>query len=75
MAPWVPTCVECGVDDNPCRCKVVGPSLALLLMLAVAVLAWPIGAMLYLCDRSKGRRLMAHPVSVVYPSVNHLIPF
>ncbi|KAH7439933.1 hypothetical protein KP509_04G082800 [Ceratopteris richardii] len=72
--PWVPTCVECGVSDNPCRCKIFGPTLALAALSVVAVFAWPIGGIVYLVNRSKGRELMGLPVDRVYPAVNSAIP-
>ncbi|RAH87466.1 hypothetical protein BO86DRAFT_3847 [Aspergillus japonicus CBS 114.51] len=27
--PILPICFQCGTDQNPCRCKVVGPTLVL----------------------------------------------
>ncbi|KAJ5493282.1 hypothetical protein N7539_002028 [Penicillium diatomitis] len=28
---FFPICIQCGTDQNPCRCKVVGPTLGHLL--------------------------------------------
>ncbi|KAJ3695331.1 hypothetical protein LUZ60_000708 [Juncus effusus] len=71
---FVPVCVECGTRSNPCRCKVVGPTLGFLALAVSALVEWPVGAIVYLFKHEKGRRIMAHPVSVVYPSVSNSIP-
>ncbi|ONI17434.1 hypothetical protein PRUPE_3G158900 [Prunus persica] len=60
-------CVQCGTRSNPCRCKVVGPTLGCLCFLGAAIIEWPIGACVYLFKHVKGRRIMAHPATVVYP--------
>ncbi|XP_011622765.1 uncharacterized protein LOC105420519 [Amborella trichopoda] len=70
----VPICVQCGTHSNPCRCKVVGPTLGFLAFAAAAVVEWPVGAVVYLFRHMTGRRIMAHPVTVVYPSVSNAIP-
>ncbi|XP_048129644.1 LOW QUALITY PROTEIN: uncharacterized protein LOC115737661 [Rhodamnia argentea] len=76
MAPSVgiPICVQCGTGSNPCRCKVVGPTVGFLAFAAAAIAEWPIGALVYCFRHSKGRRVMAHPATVVYPSVTNAIP-
>ncbi|CAL9050269.1 unnamed protein product [Musa banksii] len=63
----VPVCVQCGTRTNPCRCKVVRPTLGFLAFAAAA-------AVVYLFRHMKGRRIMAHPAAVVYPSVANAIP-
>ncbi|OIW02675.1 hypothetical protein TanjilG_29451 [Lupinus angustifolius] len=71
----LPICVQCGTAGNPCRCKVVGPTVGFLALAAAAVVEWPLGAFIYCFGRHvKGRRIMAHPATVVYPSVNRAIP-
>ncbi|KAL5811748.1 hypothetical protein ACOSQ3_026698 [Xanthoceras sorbifolium] len=70
----IPMCVECGTRSNPCRCKVVGPTLGFLAFAVAAVVEWPVGALVYCFKHVKGRRIMAHPVTVVYPSVSNAIP-
>ncbi|CAK7339047.1 unnamed protein product [Dovyalis caffra] len=67
MAGGIPICVQCGTTSNPCRCKVVGPTVGFLAFAAAAVVEWPLGAFVYLFKRMKGRRIMAHPAAVVYP--------
>ncbi|KAK6913565.1 hypothetical protein RJ641_023166 [Dillenia turbinata] len=65
----IPLCVECGTASNPCRCKVVGPTLGFLAFAAAAVVECPIGAFVYYFRHAKGRRIMAHPSTVIYPAV------
>ncbi|CAM8971025.1 hypothetical protein QQ045_029885 [Rhodiola kirilowii] len=74
MAIGMPICVQCGTRSNPCRCKVVGPTLGFLAFCAAAVVEWPVGAVVYLFKHMKGRKIMAHPAMVVYPSVSKAIP-
>ncbi|KAG5227287.1 hypothetical protein OIU76_027939 [Salix suchowensis] len=69
-----PSCVQCGTRSNACRCKVVGPTLGFLAFAVAAVVEWPLGAVVYLFKRMKGRRIMGHPARVVYPRVSHAIP-
>ncbi|XP_057758199.1 LOW QUALITY PROTEIN: uncharacterized protein LOC130977757 [Arachis stenosperma] len=72
----VPICVQCGniANGNPCRCKVVGPTVEFLAFAAAAVVEWPVGALIYCFRHMKGRKIMAHPATVVYPSVTNAIP-
>ncbi|GAA0146367.1 hypothetical protein Leryth_015455 [Lithospermum erythrorhizon] len=70
----VPLCVECGTSSNPCRCKVIGPTIGFLAFAAVALVEWPVGALVYCFRHPKGRRIMSHPAAVVYPSVSNCIP-
>uniref|UniRef100_A0A7N0REK2 Cold-regulated protein n=1 Tax=Kalanchoe fedtschenkoi TaxID=63787 RepID=A0A7N0REK2_KALFE len=74
MAFGKPVCVLCGTRSNPCRCKVVGPTLGFLAFAAAAVVEWPVGAVVYVFKHMKGRKIMAHPAMVVYPSVSRAIP-
>lgn len=74
IAMVVPLCVECGARSNPCRCKVVGPTVGFLAFAATAAVEWPVGAVVYLFRPMQGRRIMAHPATVVYPSVTNAIP-
>ncbi|CAA6659213.1 unnamed protein product [Spirodela intermedia] len=69
-----PACVECGTTRNPCRCRVVGPTLGFLAFLVAAAIEWPVGAVVFLFRKGKGRRIMGHPATVVYPSVAGAIP-
>jgi len=71
---FVPVCVQCGTRSNPCRCKVVGPTLGFVAFVVAGVIEWPLGAAVYLFRHRKGRRIMAHPATVVYPRVTSAIP-
>ncbi|EAW09573.1 uncharacterized protein ACLA_037830 [Aspergillus clavatus NRRL 1] len=35
--PIFPICFQCGTDQNPCRCKVVGPTLGFFTTVVAAV--------------------------------------
>ncbi|CBI33544.3 hypothetical protein AAG906_038503 [Vitis piasezkii] len=70
----IPLCVQCGTHSNPCRCKVVGPTLGFLAFAVAAIVEWPVGALVYCFRHMKGRRIMAHPAAVVYPSVSNAFP-
>ncbi|PIA49995.1 hypothetical protein AQUCO_01300616v1 [Aquilegia coerulea] len=72
---FFPCCVQCGTQDNPCRCKFVGPTLGFVGFAIAAIIEWPVGAVVYIFKHSKGRRIMGHPVNVVYPKVSSCIPF
>ncbi|KAF7816446.1 cold-regulated protein [Senna tora] len=74
MGIGIPICVQCGTSSNPCRCKVVGPTVGFLAFAAAALVEWPVGALVYCFRHMKGRKIMAHPATVVYPSVTNSIP-
>ncbi|KAG5376684.1 hypothetical protein IGI04_041280 [Brassica rapa subsp. trilocularis] len=59
-----PDFLECGTRQNPCRCKVVGPTLGFVAFLVTGVIEWPVGAVVYIFKHSKGRRIMGHPATV-----------
>ncbi|GBF91191.1 hypothetical protein Rsub_04860 [Raphidocelis subcapitata] len=67
-------CIECGTYQNPCRCKVVGPTLGVVLCVLSAVVCFPLGALTWVCARSRGRAIMGTPVHV-YSRVSNPIPF
>ncbi|GLJ05162.1 hypothetical protein SUGI_0012450 [Cryptomeria japonica] len=75
MGAGFPVCIQCGTHDNPCRCKVVGPTLGFAAFLVAAVVEWPVGALIFCFRHPKGRRIMAHPATVVFRSVSSAIPF
>ncbi|PKU71702.1 hypothetical protein MA16_Dca022800 [Dendrobium catenatum] len=63
-----------GMMSNQHRRKVVGPTVGILACAAAGVVEWPVGAMVYIFRRMKGRRIMSHPVHVVYRRVSRAIP-
>ncbi|KNG80670.1 hypothetical protein ANOM_010935, partial [Aspergillus nomiae NRRL 13137] len=40
--PIFPICFQCGTDQNPCRCKVLGPTLGFCVTIVAAVCTVPI---------------------------------
>ncbi|PWA54564.1 hypothetical protein CTI12_AA316160 [Artemisia annua] len=74
MVIGFPICIQCGTKSNPCRCKVVGPTLAFVAFAAAAIVEWPVGAVVYIFKHAKGRRIMAHPATRVFPKVSRAIP-
>ncbi|KAI0516139.1 hypothetical protein KFK09_008811 [Dendrobium nobile] len=56
------------------RRKMVGPTVGILACAAAGVVEWPVGAVVYIFRRMKGRRIMSHPIHVVYPRVSRAIP-
>ena len=55
--------------------QVVGPTLGFLAMLATAIVEWPVGAAVWVCNHKAGRRIMGQPVLSVYPKITDAIPF
>ena len=41
---FVPVCVQCGTRSNPCRCKVLGPTVGFVAFVVAGVIEWPLGA-------------------------------
>lgn len=62
MAVCIPVCFECGTTDNPCRCKVVGPTLGFVAFCVAALVEWPVGAVVWCFNHKKGSDIMANPV-------------
>ncbi|RAH50729.1 uncharacterized protein BO95DRAFT_438495 [Aspergillus brunneoviolaceus CBS 621.78] len=42
--PILPICFQCGTDQNPCRCKVVGPTLGISLSCPRKPIRWCLGS-------------------------------
>lgn len=59
--------------DNPCGCKVVGPTLGAVLGLVTAVVAYPMAAVTFCVDRYMSRRFMRAPVNM-YIGTKSAIP-
>ncbi|KAJ3338593.1 hypothetical protein HDU93_009370 [Gonapodya sp. JEL0774] len=69
-------CIEIGTHDNPCRVKVIGPTLGAIAAVLTAVVCWPIpaksplkpvlsqfiGAIMWFIDRPYARRMFAKPI-------------
>ncbi|KAJ5326743.1 uncharacterized protein N7506_009845 [Penicillium brevicompactum] len=68
--PIFPICFQCGTDQNPCHCKVVGPTLGILL--ASLYLLW-----MWLHQDRQGvcsAHMLAYPVKL-NGQVSNAIPF
>jgi hypothetical protein len=46
----------------PLSLQVIGPTLGLVVFVVGGVVCWPVGALVYLVNHSKGRRLMSKPL-------------
>ncbi|KAH7446167.1 hypothetical protein KP509_01G042700 [Ceratopteris richardii] len=71
----LPVCIECGTHDNPCRCKVVGPTLGFVACCLAAIVEWPVGAVIWCFNRKKGSEIMGQPATKVNATVSRCIPF
>ncbi|KAG2438965.1 hypothetical protein HYH02_010757 [Chlamydomonas schloesseri] len=56
-------CIECG-SSNPCKCKMLGPTLGFAVGAAVAGVCYPIGCLIYLCAQPQANKLFAAPADV-----------
>lgn len=56
-------CVQVGTD-NPCRCKVLGPTVGFVVGALAACILWPLGALSYCCCRGFADRSFGTPVGV-----------
>ena len=56
-------CVQVGTD-NPCRCKVLGPTVGFVVGALSAVICWPLGALSYCCNRPFADKSFGTPVGV-----------
>jgi hypothetical protein len=70
----IPICFQCGNTDNPCRCKVVGPTLGFVLAALSAILFYPAGLVTYACDRKQSQALFAAPAQIQW-KMSSGIPF
>ncbi|KAG2538849.1 hypothetical protein PVAP13_9NG277828 [Panicum virgatum] len=70
---FVPLCMQCGLNSNACKVKVLGLTLGFVAFVVAGVIKWPLGAAVFFRHR-KGRRIMAHLATVVYPRVTSAIP-
>lgn len=63
-----------GTSQNPCRCKIVGPTLAFILCILAAVLCWPLALIIYCCARERANALFGYPYKL-NTKVSAAIPF
>ncbi|EDN08982.1 hypothetical protein I7I51_00639 [Histoplasma capsulatum] len=72
---WIPfpLCFQCGTDQNPCRCKVVGPTLGFLTTVLSAIVLWPASIFCGCWATKRGSKLLGTPVEW-NGKVNEAIP-
>ncbi|TVY40110.1 hypothetical protein LOCC1_G005316 [Lachnellula occidentalis] len=56
LPPFVPLCFQCGTDQNPCHCKVVGPTIGFLSTVVLAVVCWPASIFCGCCMTGTGKK-------------------
>ncbi|KAF2095629.1 hypothetical protein NA57DRAFT_44124 [Rhizodiscina lignyota] len=54
-------CFQCGTDQNPCHCKVVGPTLGFATTVVMAVFCWPASIFCGCCATETGKKLLGAP--------------
>ncbi|TVY65627.1 hypothetical protein LSUE1_G006938 [Lachnellula suecica] len=62
--PLPPICFQCGTDQNPCHCKVVGPTLGFLTAVVLAVVCWPASLFCGCCASEQGKKMLGAPVEI-----------
>ncbi|KAF6234239.1 hypothetical protein HO173_007659 [Letharia columbiana] len=67
-------CFQCGTDQNPCHCKIVGPTLGFATTVIAAVICWPGALLCGCCLSDTGKRMLAAPVDSG-GAVNNAVPF
>jgi len=70
MFYFLPFCFQCGTNDNPCKCKILGPTLGFLCGVVTAIVLIPAGAVTYPFNKQSGRKLFALPVDINYKVTN-----
>ncbi|GFN19831.1 hypothetical protein ASPFODRAFT_610164 [Aspergillus luchuensis CBS 106.47] len=71
--PIFPICFQCGTDQNPCRCKVVGPTLGFICTVVAAVICYPASIFCGCCLTQTGKDVLGYPVKV-NGAVSNAIP-
>ncbi|KAK6821111.1 hypothetical protein PG990_013130 [Apiospora arundinis] len=61
--PFPVVCFQCGTDQNPCRCKVVGPTLGFVTTVCLAIVCWPASLFCGCCASQTGKDVLAFPVN------------
>ena len=51
MMFFFPLCIQVGNTDNPCRCKIIGPTFAFVCFILAALLCWPAALIIWPCNR------------------------
>ncbi|KAL4915276.1 hypothetical protein BDW62DRAFT_188667 [Aspergillus aurantiobrunneus] len=62
--PIFPICFQCGTDQNPCRCKVFGPTIGFVVTVVAAVVCYPASIFCGACCTKTGKDVLAYPVKL-----------
>ncbi|KAL3413626.1 polyol transporter 2 [Aspergillus fumigatus] len=62
--PFIPLCFQCGTNQNPCRCKVVGPTLGFFTTIVAAVVCYPASLFCGCCFTKTGKDMLGYPVTL-----------
>ncbi|THX11911.1 hypothetical protein D6D13_04510 [Aureobasidium pullulans] len=54
-------CFQCGTDQNPCHCKVVGPTIGFASAIVLAVVCWPASLLCGCCATETGKKMLGYP--------------
>ncbi|GAB7345797.1 hypothetical protein MBLNU457_4059t1 [Dothideomycetes sp. NU457] len=72
--PFPIICFQCGTDQNPCHCKVVGPTIGFCATIVLAVVCWPASIFCGCCATETGKKMLATPVDAS-GAISNAIPF
>ncbi|KAJ9191152.1 hypothetical protein DTO166G4_4838 [Paecilomyces variotii] len=72
--PIFPICFQCGTDQNPCHCKVVGPTCGFIACVLAAIVCWPASLFCGCCATQTGNDMLGFPVKL-NAEVSNTIPF
>ncbi|KAF2707895.1 hypothetical protein K504DRAFT_383357, partial [Pleomassaria siparia CBS 279.74] len=61
-------------DQNPCHCKVVGPTIGFAVTVVMAVFCWPASLFCGCCATDTGKAVLAAPVDTGN-AIGNSIPF
>ncbi|PSK58604.1 hypothetical protein C1H76_6882 [Elsinoe australis] len=76
MCDFIPlpvVCFQCGTDQNPCHCKVVGPTLGFVVAVGMAIFCWPASILCGCCITDTGKKMLAAPADTS-AAVSNCIP-
>ncbi|CAG5156525.1 uncharacterized protein ALTATR162_LOCUS4322 [Alternaria atra] len=76
MCDFVPlpiVCFQCGTDQNPCHCKVIGPTIGFVVTVGMAIVCWPASLLCCCCATDTGKSVLALPVDTGN-SISNAIP-
>jgi len=71
---FFPLCIQCGTDQNPCHCKIIGPTIGFGVAIVMAIVCWPASLFCGCCATETGKKMLGAPVDVS-GQVSNSIPF